>query len=111
MTLTLNSAIKSVFMCRSYSTICDPNEDRFKKKRSEVRWAEGTSNACACVIALFQGQNEGLAIRNMDQSVRDLCTQFEGLSPYDINCLKDFLEPRCQQFVSWVRETMKGNTY
>lgn len=52
-----------------------------------------------------------MAIRDMDQSVRDLCTQLEGLSPYDIKCLKDFLDPRCQQFVSWVRETMKGNTY
>ena len=62
------------------------------------------------VCSLFQGQNDGVAIRDMDQSVRDLCTRLEGLTPYDINCLKEFLEPRCQLFVSWIRETMKGNT-
>ncbi|XP_070190023.1 E3 ubiquitin-protein ligase rnf213-alpha-like [Littorina saxatilis] len=53
------------------------------------------------------GHNRNLPIRDVNSSVLQLCTQLKDIDAQDIDCLGTFVDPRCLDFVKWLRENMK----
>ena len=45
---------------------------------------------------------------DVDHSVLGLCKLLEDVTPQGIDCLRGFLDPRCLEFVGWLKNNMKG---
>ncbi|XP_070188878.1 E3 ubiquitin-protein ligase rnf213-alpha-like [Littorina saxatilis] len=52
-------------------------------------------------------QTRSLPIRDLDKSMLGVCKQLKGISPQDIHSLQVLVEPRCKEFVDWLKDTMK----
>ncbi|XP_076466869.1 E3 ubiquitin-protein ligase rnf213-alpha-like [Babylonia areolata] len=51
--------------------------------------------------------DKNLPMNKVDRSVLRLCKQLEHVTPQDVRCLEEFLNPRCVEFVAWLKEKMK----
>ncbi|XP_076466247.1 E3 ubiquitin-protein ligase rnf213-alpha-like [Babylonia areolata] len=51
--------------------------------------------------------DKNLPMNKVDRSVLRLCKQLEHVTPQDVRCLEEFLNPRCLEFVAWLKEKMK----
>ena len=67
-----------------------------------------TLRSALCLFLVSQSHNATLPIRDLDESVLDLCKQLEGITPQDVSCLQNLVHQGCVDFFIWIKDNMKG---
>ena len=78
----------------------------FEQKEAFVCWYSSDFNFVFDFC--LKSQDRRKPVCDVDRSVLGLCKLLEDVTPQGIDCLRGFLEPRCLDFVGWLRENMKG---